>query len=105
MRERGLALVWALLFLGLVAAAGVLVLERGRALDGADRADRAALQAYYAARGGVEQARWALARDPAYAGGPLRVGGQEVVVVVQRTDDGWRVTARSGSETVVTSVR
>jgi type II secretory pathway pseudopilin PulG len=42
--------------------------------------DRAALSATYAAQGGVEAARAALARDPSWTGGTFPVGRGEAIV-------------------------
>ncbi|HEX5136205.1 MAG TPA: hypothetical protein VFY93_04475 [Planctomycetota bacterium] len=92
-RERGAALVWALVLLLFAAALSALLLERGRGVDTAARTDLATLKARYAAEGGVAIARHRLATDPTYAGGAMRVGECDVVVRVERSDAGWRVTA------------
>jgi type II secretory pathway component PulK len=82
-RERGSALVWALVLLSFAASLSALLLERGRAVDAAARTDLASLKAFYAAEGGLALARHRLAADPAYAGETLRVGECEVVVRVE----------------------
>ena len=93
-RERGLALILALL---LVAAAALLALtaagrSRDLAMDAAR--DRASVTARAAADGGIERARWALARDAGYTGETLRIGACDVEIRVERGDDG-RATVRS----------
>lgn len=88
-----MALVWALVVLGFAAALSALLLERGRAVDGAARTDLATLRARYAAEGGIATARRRLAADPSYPGGTVRVGECDVTTRVERTDGGWRVVA------------
>lgn len=81
-RERGAALVWALLLLFLAASLGMALLERGRAVDGAAKADAEALKRHYAVEGAHVLARVRLARNPAYEGGTVRVGDHEIDVRV-----------------------
>jgi type II secretory pathway component PulK len=92
-RERGTALVWALVLLGFAAALSALLLERGRTVDAATKTDLATLKARYAAEGGLAIARRRLAADPSYAGGTVRVGECDVTTRVERTESGWRVVA------------
>lgn len=92
-RERGAALIWALVLLLFAAALSALLLERGRGVDAEAKTDLASLKARYAAEGGVEIARHRLAKDPSYAGGTVRVGERDVVVRVERSGGGWDVTA------------
>jgi hypothetical protein len=54
-------------------------------------------RAFFAAEGGLAQARWELSRNPAYSGGLVRIGGSDVEVHVARTADGWRVEAAVAS--------
>ncbi len=92
-RERGTALVWALVLLGFAAALSALLLERGRGVDAATKTDLATLKARYAAEGGLAIARRRLAADPSYAGETVRVGECEVTVRVERQKGGWLVAA------------
>lgn len=94
-RERGTALVWALVLLGFAAALSALLLERGRGVDAATKTDLATLKARYAAEGGLAIVRRRLAADPSYAGGTVRVGECDVTVHVERRGDGWLVEARA----------
>ena len=81
-RERGTALVWALLLLFLAASLSAALLDRGRAVDGAAKADAMALRRHYALEGARALARARLARDPAYKGGRVRVDDHEIDVRV-----------------------
>lgn len=85
-RERGSALIWALVLLFFAASLSALLLERGRTVDAASKTDIAALKARYAAEGGLSVARHRLATDPGYAGETLRVGECEVAVRVEARD-------------------
>ena len=87
--ERGTMMVSALLALFFAASIAALVLERADGLRNATKADATELRAHYAAEGGLAQARWALAREPAWRGDELEIGGVRVTVTV---DDG-RVVA------------
>jgi len=91
--ERGSALVWALMLLVLASALGATLLERGRAVAAATEHDRTTLRGFFAAEGGLAFARHALARDPAYHGGTVRVGECDVAVTVQPRGRAWDVTA------------
>jgi len=81
-RERGTALIWALLLLFLAASLSAALLDRGRAVDGAAKADAAALKKHYAIEGARALARVRLARDPAYEGEKVRIGNQELEIHV-----------------------
>jgi type II secretory pathway component PulK len=94
-REKGAALIWALVLLGFAASLSALLLERGRAVDAGTKADMASLRAHYAAEGGLALARHRLARDPSYAGGIVSVGECEVLVRVERREGGWLVSAQA----------
>ena len=87
-RQNGLALIMALL---LVAAAAVLALSaanRSRDVAAGQIIDGASVTAQAAADGGVERARWALARDVSYTGESLRIGRCDVEIQVERGSDG-----------------
>lgn len=101
-RERGVALIWALVLLFFAASLSALLLERGRTVDAAAKTDTASLKARYAAEGGIALARRRLASDPAYVGETVRVGECEVTVRVKLTDGGWlvRSTAQPGAVTL-----
>jgi len=94
-REKGFALVWALVLLVFAASLSALLLERGRATDLASKADTASLKALYAAEGGLAVARQRLSDDPAYTGGMLRVGECDVTVQVEKREGGWIVRAHA----------
>ena len=104
-REKGFALVWALVLLVFAGALSALLLERGRATDQASKSDTASLKALYAAEGGLALARHRLARDPGYAGETLRVAECEVTVTVEGREGGWLVRSRSGGTTVEAALR
>lgn len=100
-RQEGVALVLAIL---VVAAAALVALTMaGRARRGVTDAalDRASSTARAAASGGIERARWALARDRAYTGESLQVGDSEVVISVP---DGECVVAVATSRSGVAGV-
>jgi type II secretory pathway component PulK len=92
-RERGAALVWALVLLGFAASLSALLLDRGRTVDAAAKTDLLSLKARYAAEGGLAIARRKLAADPSYAAGTVRVGECDVTVRVERREGGWHVVA------------
>lgn len=99
-REKGAALIWALVLLGFAASLSALLLDRGRAVDAGTKADMASLRAHYAAEGGLAIARHRLARDPSYAGGTVSVGECEVLVRVERREGGWLVRSRAGAAAI-----
>ena len=82
-RSRGAALLIALGMLVVVATAGVVLQQRTLDLAKATTRGRLQLAARWAAEGGIESARAALARDAAFTGSTLRVGATEVVVTVR----------------------
>ena len=82
-RQRGTMMVSALLALFFAASMVALVLERADGLRGATIADHTELRARYAAEGGLEHARWALAKDPAWPGTAIEIGGVRVTVTVE----------------------
>lgn len=92
-RERGAALIWALVLLFFAASLSALLLERGRTVDAATRTDLATQKALYAAEGGIALARQRLAADPAYPGGTVRVGECDVTIRVERKKAGWLIHA------------
>jgi hypothetical protein len=84
--------MWALLLLVAVAttSAWAVAHVRSAALTAARAVDGE--RAFFAAEGGVAHARWELARDPAYAGAAIDVGGTSVRVrVVVTGETGWSV--------------
>jgi hypothetical protein len=94
-RDRGFVLPAALLLLVVVTTAASMTLARTRVAVDAARFDLAHDRAVHAADGGVETARSTLARDPAWAGGTVRIGACDVVIAVTRGDGGWFVTSRA----------
>ena len=87
-RQSGLAMIMALL---LVAAAAVLALtaaNRSRNVAGEQVLDGARVAAQAAANGGLERARWALARDTGYAGETIRIGRSDVEISAKRETGG-----------------
>lgn len=104
-REKGAALVWALLLLTLAGALSSLLLARGRSVDVATKEDAASLVSFYAAEGGVALARRRLAANPGYAGETVRVGACEVTVVVQRREGGWVVRTCSSATAIQATLR
>lgn len=76
------ALFFVLAIVIVVAASAVVLRGRFDALVGEIRTDRGRLEAHWVAEGALEHARWALARDPAYTGGRVPVGGGEADVSV-----------------------
>jgi type II secretory pathway component PulK len=104
-REKGFALVWALVLLGFAASLSALLLERGRATDLASKTDTVALKALYAAEGGLALARQRLSLDASYAGETLRVGECDVTVRVQPRDGGWVVRSCAGGTAVEATLR
>ena len=83
MKERGSAMVIALLALFFTASMVALLLERGDGLHKATRADRTELRARYAAEGGLARARWELARDADWSGAAFELNGIQVEVTVE----------------------
>lgn len=93
--DRGFALPGALLLLVVVSTAAAVSVSRARAGADAARSELVRERALHAADGGVETARAALARDPAWTGAVVRIGGCDVTVGVTRGDGGWFVTSRA----------
>ena len=86
-RENGVALIMALLVVAAAALFALTMAHRGRRLATDTILDRVAATARAAASGGIERARWALARDADYAGETLRIGTSDVEIRVVRTDE------------------
>ena len=96
-RQSGMALIVALL---VVAAAALFAMTTAdRSWRGAVDTvrDRATATARAAAAGGVERARWALARDADYTGETLRVGTSDVVISVVRDGADIEVDVRAAT--------
>ena len=83
MNQRGSSMVVALLALLFVAAMVALVLERGDGLRNATVVDRTQLRARYAAEGGLERARWELARNASWQGAAFDLNGVHVTVAIE----------------------
>ena len=81
-RVRGAALITVLATLVAVTAVGVAVTSSTAQTLAATRLERVRTEARLAAEGGIEAARATLRRDPAWTGATMRVGGLDVVVVV-----------------------
>ena len=93
-RERGMSLVLALLLVAAAALFALTAAARSRDLAMDEVRDRATMQARWAAEGAVERARWALARDPAYAGETCDVGATSVEIRIESSHGtASRVTA------------
>jgi hypothetical protein len=90
-RRTGAALFFAIASLFVVAAAGAALCLRTTETARSNVAERIELDARYAAQAGVARARWALARDAAYAGGSFRFDAFDVDVRVTPSDGGRRV--------------
>lgn len=89
-RRSGVALITALALLLVVAAAGAALCVRVTETARSNVAERETLAARYAAEAGIERARWALAKDAAYAGETLRFDAFDVAVRVAARPDGRR---------------
>ena len=81
--QRGSSMILALLALALAASVSALVFERASGLDAATKHDLTELRAQYAAEGGLAEARWRLARDPAWKGGTVEIDSVRVTVTVE----------------------
>lgn len=92
-RERGTAMILALMVMGMAASLGAILLERARGLEASTSHDRTELTSLYAAEGGLAHARHTLARDEGFSGERIRVGDREVEIVVEEADDGWTVVS------------
>lgn len=90
-RERGAALIWAMIVLLLVGSTSAILLERSRTALGSAAFDRARTRAFEAAEGGLAHARHALAANPDFAGATVDVGGIAAASKVERTSTGWYV--------------
>ena len=93
--ERGILLMSVLLLVLVVSALGTTMLVRSRTMLVSATTAVTDEQALQAADGGVETARAALLRDPAWAGETVRIGSMEVEVHVDRHDVGWSVHSRA----------
>jgi len=106
-RERGAALIYAMLLVVVVAAGSALLFTRGQTMrrDAQTGAMRDA--AFHAAEGGLAHARYELAKDAAFAGTSIEIGECRVISKVAREEDGWRVvvTANPGSGRVEAKLR
>jgi len=93
--ERGFIFIWALLLVVLVGATSSVLFLRSSTLLAESGTDRIRSQSFWAAEGGMAEARHALAADPAYAGGTIQVGPGRAISTVTRTEDGWHVEVRA----------
>jgi type II secretory pathway component PulK len=93
--ERGLVLVWGMLIVVLIGAASSVFFVRSNTLLAESTTDRMRHQSFWAAEGGLEHARHALAMDPEFAGGTTQVGECRAISRVTKTDDGWKVEVRA----------
>jgi type II secretory pathway component PulK len=89
--QSGAALLLAIAALVVVAAAGAALCLRVSETARSNVSERANLAARYAAQAGVEKARAAIARDPAYAGESFRFDDFDVDVKTTSDADGRRV--------------
>ena len=83
MNQRGSSMVMALLALFFTASMVALLLERGDGLRNATKADRTEIRAHYAAEGGLERARYELARDAKWSGAQFDLNGIRVEVRIE----------------------
>ena len=105
--ERGFAFIWALFLVILVSAVSSVVFLRSGTLLAEAATDRLRQRSFWAAEGGLVDARHALAADPGFAGRTLAIGACEVTTEVTRVPDGWRVVsvARPGGGRVSADLR
>jgi hypothetical protein len=81
-RERGMSLIMAMLLILAFATAGGVIHAAGMRLVADHRLDIERTGRYWAAEGGVEHARAALAENPTWTGDRITIGRHEVVVSV-----------------------
>ena len=86
-RERGAALLMALMLLIVVSAAGATMHARSLRVATETILEKRALTARWAAEGGIALTRAALARDEGFDGGTSTVGDAEVRVTVEGDGD------------------
>ncbi len=89
--ERGFALIWAMFLMVLVAAASSTLFTRSSTLLAESETKRMQHGSFWAAEGGLEATRHAVAADPEHTGGTIEVGEFRAVSSVTRTMAGWRV--------------
>lgn len=89
--ERGFSLIWAMLVVVLVAASSSVLFLRSDTLIAESTTDRLRHESFWAAEGGLEQARHALASDPEFAGATTQIGSCRAISSVTRKSDGWTV--------------
>ncbi|MFQ5504552.1 MAG: hypothetical protein ACE5F1_07105 [Planctomycetota bacterium] len=95
-REQGAALVFALALVIFVGSMTTLIVARARSDAHASVLERGRLRAFYAAEGGLEQARHRLRSDSRYRGEDLEIGGCPTEIRVRASGSlSWRVTIRS----------
>ncbi len=94
-RDRGMALIITLLVVAAAALFAMTMADRTRRGVVDTVRDRLSATAHAAASGGIEHARWALARDPDYAGETLQIGASDVRLDVTRNADQVQVVARA----------
>ena len=93
--ERGFALIWAMVLVVLLSAMSFILFTRSSTLLAESGTNRVRTQSFWAAEGGLEATRHALAADPEFAGGTVEVGSFRAISTVTRTDAGWKVEVRA----------
>ena len=93
-KEKGGALVLAMLILLLVGTASAHMLTRFQGLRASADVERKSLDAFYAAEGALELARHRLSTNPLYEGGPVDVAQTSVRLQVEALPGPrWKVSA------------
>jgi len=93
--ERGFAFMWVMFLVVLVGATSSILFTRSSTLLANADTNRVRARSFWAAEGGLEATRHALAADAEYAGGTALVGKFRAISEVTRTESGWRVEVRA----------
>ena len=94
-QDGGMALIITLLVVAAAALFAMTMADRTRRGVVDTVRDRLSATAHAAASGGIEHARWALARAPDYSGETLQIGASDVRIDVTRNADQVHVVARA----------
>jgi type II secretory pathway component PulK len=95
-RERGMAMIWAMLLLVAFSAFSVSVLQRGQRIDLEAKRDLESKRAFHAAQGGLAWARIEISRNlSCREKNTSEIGGCRVEVTVEPTVGGWQVRSRA----------
>ncbi len=103
-RERGMAMLWAMLLLVAFSAFTVSVLQRGQRIDREAMLDLERKTAFHAAQGGLAWARIEISRNlSCREKNTKEIGSCRVEVTVEATVGGWQVHSRAMPGNVVVS--